>query len=104
MDEDNESLTNTGRISGISLPSRLRHRAMDLRTSMNQAIFLIQARVCCYMHEYLDEGGFVEIHAVKLQPVATESGSSLFKVDYFQRAAFLAQSPQLAKETCISGL
>ncbi|KAF7965541.1 hypothetical protein HWV62_42902 [Athelia sp. TMB] len=37
----------------------------------------------------------------KLQPATTQSGSSVFKVDYFQRAAFLAQSPQLAKETCI---
>ncbi|KAF7973293.1 hypothetical protein HWV62_15673 [Athelia sp. TMB] len=104
MDEDNESLTNIDHISGISLPSRLRHRAMDLRTLTNQAIFLIQVRVCCYMREYLDEGGFMEIHAAKPQPVATESGSSLFKADYFQRAAFLAQKPQLAKETCISGL
>ncbi|KAF7979700.1 hypothetical protein HWV62_41034 [Athelia sp. TMB] len=102
MDEDNESLTNTGRIGGISLQSRLRHRAMDLRTPTNQAIFLIQSRVCRYMREFLDERGFVEIHTAKLQPAATESGSSVFKVDYFQRAAFLAQSPQLAKETCIS--
>ncbi|KAF7978080.1 hypothetical protein HWV62_1735 [Athelia sp. TMB] len=37
----------------------------------------------------------------KLQPATTESGSSVFNVDYFPRTAFLAQSPQLAKETCI---
>ncbi|KZP05302.1 aspartyl-tRNA synthetase cytoplasmic [Athelia psychrophila] len=102
MDEDNEALTNTGRIGGISLQSRLKHRAMDLRTPTNQAIFTIQARVCRYFREYLDERGFLEVHTAKLQPAATESGSSVFKVDYFQRAAFLAQSPQLAKETCIS--
>lgn len=45
----------------------------------------------------------MEIHTAKLQPAATESGSSVFKVDYFQRAAFLAQSPQLAKEMCVGG-
>ncbi|KAF7967777.1 hypothetical protein HWV62_33193 [Athelia sp. TMB] len=65
MDEDNESLTNTGRIGGCDLPH---------------------------------PGARVSLH---LQPAATESGSSSFKVDYFQRAAFLAQSLQLAKETCI---
>ena len=109
----------TGRIAGIGIQSRIQHRAMDLRvrsftisiahrtnillqTPTNQAIFRIQALICRYARSYLDDRGFIEIHTAKLQPAATESGSSVFKVDYFQRAAFLAQSPQLAKETCIS--
>lgn len=50
---------------------------------------------------YLDSQNFIEIHSPKLQGCFTESGASVFQVDYFQRAAFLAQSPQLAKEMSI---
>lgn len=46
---------------------------------------------------------FMEIHMAKLQPTANESSSSVFKADYFQRPEYLAQSPQLAEETCILG-
>lgn len=92
-----------GRVGGLSLASRLAHRPVDLRTPTNQAIFRIQALTCAAARAFLDLHGFIEIHTPKLQPAATESGSSVFKVDYFGRAAFLAQSPQLAKETCISG-
>lgn len=50
---------------------------------------------------YLDERDFTEIHSAKLQESASESGASVFTVDYFHRTATLAQSPQLAKEMCI---
>lgn len=102
-DEDGEHAAGTGRVGGLSLVSRLAHRPVDLRTPSNQAIFRIQALTCAAARNFLDAHGFIEIHTPKLQPAATESGSSVFKVDYFGRAAFLAQSPQLAKETCISG-
>ena len=54
------------------------------------------------MRQALDEQGFIEIHTPKLQGGATESGASVFKVEYFSRGAFLAQSPQLAKQMAIS--
>ena len=64
--------------------------------------------------EHLTKEGFVEIHTPKLQGAATESGASVFKVQYFNGelplmpvltsgTAFLAQSPQLAKQMCIAG-
>lgn len=94
---------------GPSLHSRLLHRTMDLRTPANRAVFAVQARVCRYMREYLDARGFVEVHTAKLQPAAAAEGagggaggSGVFKVDYFGRAAYLAQSPQLAKEMCMA--
>lgn len=46
--------------------------------------------------------GFLEIHSPKLQGAATESGASVFKVSYFKGSAFLAQSPQLAKQMAIA--
>jgi aspartyl-tRNA synthetase len=44
----------------------------------------------------------MEIQTPKLQPAATESGAEVFKVNYFGRRAFLAQSPQLAKQMTVS--
>ena len=82
--------------------ARLQNRIIDLRTSPAQAIFRIQSAVCNLFRSHLDSKGFFEIHTPKLQGGATESGSSVFKVDYFGRQAFLAQSPQLAKQMMIS--
>ena len=82
--------------------ARLQNRVIDLRTSPAQAIFRIQSAVCNLFRSHLDSKGFVEIHTPKLQGGATESGASVFKVDYFGRQAFLAQSPQLAKQMMIS--
>ncbi|KAI4789140.1 aspartyl-tRNA synthetase-like protein, partial [Aureobasidium sp. EXF-8846] len=82
--------------------TRLANRIVDLRTSTSQSIFRVQSGVSSFFREYLRGQGFMEIHTPKLQGGATESGASVFKVDYFGRPAFLAQSPQLAKQMCIS--
>ncbi|WWC70635.1 aspartate-tRNA(Asn) ligase [Kwoniella pini CBS 10737] len=89
--------------SRVALPTRLDNRVMDLRTPTNQAIFRIQSAVGQLFREYLNSQGFIEIHSPKLQGAATESGASVFKVQYFNGTAFLAQSPQLAKQMAIAG-
>jgi nondiscriminating aspartyl-tRNA synthetase len=73
-----------------------------LRTGPAQSIFRIQSGICNLFRSYLDTQGFIEIHTPKLQGGATESGASVFEVNYFGRPAFLAQSPQLAKQMCIA--
>ncbi|KAI1074603.1 aspartyl-tRNA synthetase [Whalleya microplaca] len=87
-------------------PETLRHRlsgrVVDLRHPTNQAIFRVRAMVVRKFREALEEQGFLEIQTPKLQPAATENGAEVFKVQYFGRAAFLAQSPQLAKQMAIS--
>ncbi|KAF4616183.1 hypothetical protein G7Y89_g15224 [Cudoniella acicularis] len=87
-----------------SLPQRVRlnNRIVDLRTAPSQAIFRIQSGICSLFRSYLDTQGFIEIHTPKLQGGATESGATVFEVNYFGRPAFLAQSPQLAKQMCIA--
>ncbi|KAL7420281.1 aspartate--tRNA ligase dps1 [Cryptotrichosporon argae] len=87
----------------VSLPTRLDNRSMDLRVPANQAIFRVQAGVGRLFRNHLDANGFIEIHSPKLQGAATESGASVFKVQYFNSTAFLAQSPQLAKQMAIVG-
>ena len=81
---------------------RLNNRILDLRTTASQAIFRIQSGMVHLFREHLDGLGFMEVHTPKLQGGATESGATVFKVDYFGRPAFLAQSPQLAKQMCMS--
>jgi aspartyl-tRNA synthetase len=86
----------------VSFKVRQGNRIIDLRTTSSQSIFRIQSGIGYFFRDYLDSQGFIEIHTPKLQGAATESGSSVFKVDYFGRGAFLAQSPQLAKQMCMA--
>ncbi|KZV99070.1 aspartate-tRNA ligase [Exidia glandulosa HHB12029] len=86
----------------VNIDTRLSGRVLDLRTQTNQAIFKLQAVVTDFFRDYLHKNGFTEIHSPKLQGAATESGASVFKVQYFKGDAFLAQSPQLAKQMCIA--
>ncbi|KAJ5721870.1 uncharacterized protein N7483_009804 [Penicillium malachiteum] len=91
-----------GRRSHIPDRTRLSNRLLDLRTATSQGIFRLQSATCNLFRTALDERGFIEIHTPKLQGAATESGASVFQVNYFGRPAFLAQSPQLAKQMAIA--
>nr|VWO96683.1 N/A [Ganoderma boninense] len=86
----------------VLLDTRLNNRVVDLRTTTNQAIFKLQAGIGILFREFLEGQGFIEIHSPKLQGAATESGASVFEVSYFKGKAFLAQSPQLAKQMAIA--
>lgn len=86
----------------VSRKTKLDHRVASLRTDTSRAIFRIQAMICRLWREYLDDHGFMEIHSSKLQQGASESGASVFKVDYFGRDVTLTQSPQLAKQMAIA--
>lgn len=85
-----------------TLRNRMTSRILDLRHPSNQVLFRIRSLVTQKFRSTLDNKGFVEINTPKLQPSATESGASVFKVNYFGRQAFLAQSPQLAKQMAVS--
>jgi aspartyl/asparaginyl-tRNA synthetase len=69
------------------LDTRLNNRVVDLRTQTSQAVFRIQAAVGDLFREFLSSKGFVEIHSPKLQGSATESGATVFKVNYFKGTA-----------------
>lgn len=81
---------------------RLSNRILDLRHPSNQALFRIRSMITRVFREVLERENFIEIQTPKLQPAATESGAEVFKVNYFGRRAFLAQSPQLAKQMTVS--
>ncbi|WAR54266.1 hypothetical protein PtB15_3B780 [Puccinia triticina] len=86
----------------VGTDTRLDNRVLDLRTLVNQAIFRVQSRLCNLFCRFLDDKGFIEIHTPKIQGAATESGTRVFKLGYFEQTAFLAQSLQLAKQMAIA--
>jgi len=90
------------KIVRVTLPTRLNNRVIDLRTTTSQAIFRIQSGACALFREFLLSKDFVEIHTPKLLAAASEGGANVFKVTYFDRSAYLAQSPQLYKQMLVT--
>lgn len=86
----------------VSQPERLDNRVIDLRTTTNQAIFRISTVVGHIFRSFCFDKGMLEIHTPKLLGAASEGGSAVFKFNYFDRPAFLAQSPQLYKQMCVA--
>ncbi|MFX0179710.1 MAG: aspartate--tRNA(Asn) ligase [Candidatus Hodarchaeota archaeon] len=80
------------------LDIRLNNRALDLRSLRNQAIFEIRAEVLNSVRNFLLERDFTEITTPKIIGSATEGGTELFPIMYFDKEAFLTQSAQLYKE------
>ena len=87
----------SGRIRA-DLDTRLDARLLDLRRPRQQAIFKIKHKVLQIVREYLISQNFIEVNTPKIVATATESGAALFPISYFDREAFLSQSPQLYKE------
>jgi aspartyl-tRNA synthetase len=86
-----------------ALDKRIDWRYLDLRRSDRRLIFEVQSTVEHAMREHWREQGFIEIHTPKMMGSASESGAELFKVDYFERTAYLAQSPQFYKQMAMAG-
>ena len=86
--------------SGID--DRLNYRWIDLRTERNQLLFKIQTEITNSMREFLISRNFIEIHTPKLINTASESGADVFAVKYFDREAYLAQSPQFYKQMAMA--
>ena len=81
-----------------SLEKRLDVRPIDLRRDKAQAIFRIQREAMKCVREYFVQNGYLEIRTPKIIATASEGGAALFSVLYYNRPAFLTQSPQLYKE------
>ncbi|MEM4554434.1 MAG: aspartate--tRNA(Asn) ligase [Candidatus Anstonellaceae archaeon] len=92
----------TGQVSA-ELDVRLDHRYIDLRRPTTLAIFKIRSRAAQAFREKCQQMGAVELHPPTIVEAATEGGADLFKVQYFEKEAFLVQSPQLYKQLAIIG-
>ena len=81
---------------------RLDWRYMDLRRPINHLFFEVETTVEMAMREYWVKNHFLEVHSPKLTGSPSESGAELFSLDYFERKAYLAQSPQFYKQMAMA--
>ena len=84
------------------IDTRLNSRFLDLRKPGVSAIFKIKNQMFKSVREYFADNDIIEIHTPKLVASATEGGTELFPITYFEREAFLGQSPQLYKQMMMS--
>ena len=84
------------------LDTRLNYRFLDLRNEKNILMFKVQTCLINSMREFLVKKKFIEIHTPKFISAASESGAEVFEVKYFDRKAYLAQSPQFYKQMALA--
>ena len=85
-----------------NIDTRLDYRWIDLRTEKNQLMFQMQTEMVNSFREFALSRNFIEIHTPKLIGAASESGSDVFEVQYFEGKAYLAQSPQFYKQMAMA--
>lgn len=88
--------------SGAHIDTRLDYRWLDLREERNRLIFEVQTELVRAMRDYLLGRRFIEIHTPKLIGAASESGSEVFGLKYFDGKAYLSQSPQFYKQMAMA--
>ncbi|OGI22507.1 MAG: aspartate--tRNA(Asn) ligase [Candidatus Moranbacteria bacterium RIFCSPHIGHO2_01_FULL_55_24] len=87
---------------GLQLDTLLNYRTLALRNAKIGAIFQIYSELLAAYESAMRSAGFLEIKTPKILEAATEGGANFFKIDYFERVAFLAQSPQFYKQAGMS--
>ncbi|MBI4993643.1 aspartate--tRNA(Asn) ligase [Candidatus Wolfebacteria bacterium] len=85
----------------ISLETFLDWQPFALRTEKSRNIFKIQAEIVRAFRNFLIEKEFVEVQVPKIVAQVTEGGANVFKLDYFDSKAYLAQSPQFYKQIMV---
>lgn len=85
----------------LNLDTELSLRPVVLRNLRERSVFKIQEGLCRAFRDYLHTQGFTEVHTPKIVHAGAEGGSNIFRLDYFGRKAFLAQSPQFYKQTMV---
>jgi nondiscriminating aspartyl-tRNA synthetase len=84
--------------STVGIDTRLDLRAIDLRRNFLRSTFGIRHTALSSIREFLNTKGFIEVNTPKMIATATEGGAALFPIFYYNKEAYLAQSPQLYKE------
>jgi len=85
-----------------AVDTRMDYRWLELRGGKERLLFEVQTCLVSAMRQFLIERDFLEIHTPKLIAAASESGADVFEVKYFDRKAYLAQSPQFYKQMAMA--
>ncbi len=80
------------------LETKLNYRPVTLRNERERAVFRIQAGLCRAFREFLNQEHFTEVHTPKIVAAGAEGGANIFSLPYFDKKAYLAQSPQFYKQ------
>jgi nondiscriminating aspartyl-tRNA synthetase len=99
----NLPFTSSSDIHSVALESLIDYRPLALRNPAVGNIFRVQAALLAAFRRFLNEQRFTEIITSKLVASGTEGGTNLFELKYFDRVAYLAQSPQFYKEHGVAG-
>lgn len=92
---------NKKQLDNIQLNTVLDLRPVAMRNPKERAIFKIQEGIARGFREFLNKNGFTEIRTPKINFAGAEGGTNVFKLDYFGKQVFLAQSPQLYKQALV---
>src|SRR5262245_35413199 len=90
-------------VASVGQETLLEYRPLAVRNDAIGDVFRIQAAALKYFREYLSSRRFMEIITSKIVASGTEGGTNLFTLKYFDRVAYLAQSPQFYKEHGVAG-
>lgn len=82
----------------LDIATELDHRALTLRHPRLRAIFKVQAVIIDSFREFMKSKDFFEFQAPAIVPATAEGGAEVFEVEYFEKKAYLSQSPQLYKQ------
>ncbi|MFZ5982717.1 MAG: aspartate--tRNA(Asn) ligase [Patescibacteria group bacterium] len=88
----------SGDLGELNLETLLNHRHLTLRNEKVKAIFKVYSEMLFGYEKFMREEGFTEIKSPKILCNATEGGANFFKIKYFDKEAYLAQSPQFYKQ------
>ena len=89
--------------SKTELPKRLDYRFLDTRRKEPSAIFKIRSSIYRHIVDFYHDNGFTIINTPKITTIGLESGAESFVVNYFNKKAVLAQSPQFYKQMFVNG-
>lgn len=92
----------SGKKLGCGLEANLDYRSVALRNPYEKAIFKVQEAVVSGFVKFMESQGFTQVHTPKIVAAGAEGGANIFKLDYFNQDAYLAQSPQFYKQTCVA--
>lgn len=84
-----------------SIENLLNYRPITLRNEKERAIFKLQEGICRAFREFLYREQFTEVHTPKIVAAGAEGGANIFKLEYFGKDAYLAQSPQFYKQMMV---
>ena len=88
----------------LNLDTELPLRPVVLRNLCKRSVFNLQNGLVRAFRDHLQAEGFTEVHTPKIVHAGAEGGSNIFRLDYFGRKAYLAQSPQFYKQMLVGVL